>query len=307
MNAGCAERGVSNHVVHFYERGPELIDAVAGEIGGAVARGDAAVIVATREHAIQLEAAIQDAGIDRGRARREGRLVIVDAVETLGRFVRDGRPDSAAFSEVMGALIGSASASAPSVRVFGEMVAVLWEQGLVAAAIVLEDLWNDLALGRTFSLLCAYPAELVGDDDLEPLLRICDRHTAIVGAARDVDEAARRFECSVLAPRAARHFVTATLRGWGFGDLADEAALVVTELATNAVHHARAGFDARIVHSRHRVRVELTDTSRVAPTLCVAGGEASSGRGLVLVGALSLRWGHELLERGKRVWVELGA
>ena len=53
------------------------------------------------------------------------------------------------------------------------MVALLWHQGNVAAAIELETLWNDLAEDRRFSLLCAYPAQVVGEaslDDLRPRL-----------------------------------------------------------------------------------------------------------------------------------------
>jgi hypothetical protein len=43
------------------------------------------------------------------------------------------------------------------VRVFGEMVSLLWDAGLIDAAVELEVLWNELGVQYPFSLLCAYP------------------------------------------------------------------------------------------------------------------------------------------------------
>lgn len=43
------------------------------------------------------------------------------------------------------------------VRIFGEMVAVLWAEGKTRTAIRLEELWDELATRHAFSLLCAYP------------------------------------------------------------------------------------------------------------------------------------------------------
>jgi len=54
--------------------------------------------------------------------------------------------------------------------------------------------------------------------------------------------AARTFAFSGEAPAAARHFAVEALRRLGAGELADDAALVVTELAANAVIHARSAF-----------------------------------------------------------------
>ena len=69
--------------------------------------------------------------------------------------MRDGTPDPVAFASVIGAALDDLTGSGP-VHAFGEMVALLWDEGNVTAAIELESLWNDLAEHRTFSLYCAY-------------------------------------------------------------------------------------------------------------------------------------------------------
>ena len=83
---------------------------------------------------------------------------------------------------------------------------------------------------------------------------MCRLHGEVVGpAAADRPggpAVVRTFAFSRDAPAAARHFAVATLRGWGAGDLADDAALVVTELAANAVVHARSAFTAHPVRAR---------------------------------------------------------
>ena len=65
------------------------------------------------------------------------------------------------------------------------MVAVLWADGNVGAAVALEDLWNSLGAKEPFELLCAYPMWLFERDDAtDPFRRVCDQHTRVVPSAR---------------------------------------------------------------------------------------------------------------------------
>jgi hypothetical protein len=79
------------------------------------------------------------AGIDLPEARGCGRYIALDASEALGRFMVGGRPDAARFKIAIGQLVSGAVESAPNVRIYGEMVAVLWDEGNVAAAIALRQ------------------------------------------------------------------------------------------------------------------------------------------------------------------------
>ncbi|MGX1854821.1 ATP-binding protein [Streptomyces sp. NPDC055299] len=105
----------------------------------------------------------------------------------------------------------------------------------------------------------------------------------------------------------ARRLVRTALTAWGLEELADDGALVVSELVTNAVQHARSEV-IRLVISRPgpaTVRIGVVDKSKAPPQRHRPGSEDDSGRGLVLVAALADDWGTDPLPWGKRVWSEL--
>jgi hypothetical protein len=220
----------------------------------------------------------------------------------------DSGPDPAAFDSVVGGLVRAAAESGRTVRAYGEMVALLWEAGLITAAIELEELWNDLSEKVPFSLYCAYPAQLVAaDEHAGALADVCHAHTAIVAASAPSTVVTQWFECSRLAPRDARQFVASTLRSWNRDGMVDDAALVITELATNAVLHARSDFMVTITRGVGFVRIAVIDTSTATPRPGSPAPGAASGRGLILVAALASRWGHDRFDAGKLVWAEFAS
>jgi GAF domain-containing protein/serine phosphatase RsbU (regulator of sigma subunit)/anti-sigma regulatory factor (Ser/Thr protein kinase) len=106
----------------------------------------------------------------------------------------------------------------------------------------------------------------------------------------------------------ARRFLTETVGSWGLHpDAAHDAALVLTELVTNAVLHTRS--PVRLVARRlpGTLRVEVHDGSHVLPTRRSHDVEASTGRGLELVDSVSSRWGVHATDAGKAVWFEVRA
>jgi hypothetical protein len=130
------------------------------------------------------------------------------------------------------------------------------------------------------------------------------------GSGSGVRGAVRTFGLSRDAPAAARHFAVRALHRWGIADLADDVALVVTELAANAVRHARSGFTVILSSRPSRsdvVRVSVRD-ARPLPSSGVAGQALPVAplHGLGAVNAMASRWGVESLgSAGKTVWVEL--
>jgi len=104
----------------------------------------------------------------------------------------------------------------------------------------------------------------------------------------------------------ARRFCSSTLEGWGVSaDLVDTCVLLVSELATNAVLHARTPFTVTIV-DRPVLRIEVHDQDPRPPHPRDYGPEASSGRGLHLVEMLSQSSGTVIDGAGgKCVWFEL--
>ncbi|MFF2020274.1 ATP-binding protein [Streptomyces sp. NPDC058171] len=105
----------------------------------------------------------------------------------------------------------------------------------------------------------------------------------------------------------ARRLVRAACAVWRLDDLAEDGALIVSELVSNAVQHARRE-SIRITIERPgtgRVRVGVVDFSRVSPVRGEPDPERESGRGLALVAELAENWGTDSLPWGKRVWAEL--
>lgn len=114
----------------------------------------------------------------------------------------------------------------------------------------------------------------------------------------------RTFEPRADEVLAARHFVSSALRLWDVD--CDDAALLVSELATNAVLHARSEFEVTIIAREDRVRVEVSDDNSRLPSMTVVPADAYSGRGLMIVQALSEAWGVEAkAAHGKTIWFEM--
>ena len=121
-------------------------------------------------------------------------------------------------------------------------------------------------------------------------------------------EVSARFSATRDAPRTARHFMTDALVGWGYGgSLMQDAQLVVAELASNAVVHARSSFSAAARAEPFGVRISVHDASPVTPTVRENDPIALSGRGLRLVAAIAADWGVDITPDGKVVWAELRA
>ena len=144
-----------DHVIQLYTDDAFLTRAVGEFIGTGLQQGEGAVVVATPAHVDALTAALRHR-IDVVSARERGPLVGLDAPGCLGHFMRAGHPDPDLFFTVVGAVLDRVRAAGFSrMRLFGEMVDLLWAQNL-PATLELEELWNQALAAHGVSLLCAY-------------------------------------------------------------------------------------------------------------------------------------------------------
>ena len=298
---GAENLNVGRHVVQFYGRDEELADRVTDYLLGALDGGGVAVVIATPEHRREFETRLGQAGVDLAGARDDGSYVALDAGQMLSELMVADKLDSAAFDRVTGAVIRRAGAGGRPVRAFGEMVALLWDDGLVSAAVRLEAMWEELGSKHPFSLFCGYRTDAV-NRDMDAFAEVCRLHGEIVGGRSGT---ARPFAFSREAPAEARHFAVATLNLWGAGDLAGDVALVVTELAANAIVHAGSAFTVTLSARGNVLRIAVRDGCPLP-----AEGQAALMplplHGLGAVDALAVRWGVESLGKaGKTVWVDL--
>ena len=103
----------------------------------------------------------------------------------------------------------------------------------------------------------------------------------------------------------ARLHAVHVLHEWGLRELADDAALVVSELASNAVLHARSGFTATIDRGPDGVRVAVADPDAVGLDAMARSATYPPLRGLGIVDAVARQWGIDQVAVGKVVWAEL--
>ena len=174
----------TGHSVQFYADDSFLLDGLSRFIGTALGAGDAAIVVATQAHREALERRLQARGLSTAKAMGQGRFIVLDAAETLQKFMVEGFPDASRFREVLSSvLVRARSAVDQGARVvaFGEMVAWLWEDGKHDAAIRLEQLWNELGKEHSFFLHCAYSIKgFSNDHHSEPFLKICSEHSDVI-------------------------------------------------------------------------------------------------------------------------------
>ena len=120
-------------------------------------------------------------------------------------------------------------------------------------------------------------------------------------------QSSEHFEPDASEVSAARHFAAEEARQWGVDT--DVVALVVSELAANAVLHARSEFTVSLCLDGERVVVEVADENPRVPFVPVPQKGALSGRGLLIVQRLARAWGvrEGSLPGTKVVWAELEA
>jgi anti-sigma regulatory factor (Ser/Thr protein kinase) len=133
------------------------------------------------------------------------------------------------------------------------------------------------------------------------------RAQTVLGPAGD------RVACTDLSAmpesaRIARRFARAVLAQWGLPALVDDVDLVVSELITNALLHARSnrqgGIRLELLCRADSLVCRVSDGSARPPAPGQAAETAESGRGLLLVQAVSASWGWSYEPHGKVVWAE---
>lgn len=103
----------------------------------------------------------------------------------------------------------------------------------------------------------------------------------------------------------ARRFVSEALTTLDAVACRDDVVALVSELATNAVIHARTDYSIDVRREGDIIRVGVQDHSPVLPRRRAYGVDATTGRGLRLVATMSSSWGVDAVSGGKVVWFEM--
>jgi signal transduction histidine kinase len=173
------------HSVRFYEDNEFLASEVTAYVARGLRTGHMAVVIARPE----LRAALLSQLNGQGLPRHGDELVLLDAEDTLDSFLVEGWPDEALFRAAIVPHVERGTRGGRQVCAFGEMVALLCQQGRYEAALHLEELWNGLRSVHNFSLLCAYPLRLFADEQgSRAFQHVCHAHQQ-VAPTEHADEA----------------------------------------------------------------------------------------------------------------------
>lgn len=304
VRSADVDRRQPPHAAVFYASENELETAVVEHLADTLAEEGVAVVLATPQHRARFEAALARAGL-LAPALSEGRLVLLDAGEVLASLLVDGQVSPERFEEVVGGLIDSTVDEARRpVHLYGELVSLLWRAGELASVVELEALWDGLVEREGLLLLCGYQSRAIDADEASAALeKVLLLHSSL--ASGDLPRQVGRgvFPNRLDSPGRARHFVSDTLKRWKFPNV-DDAILVTSELATNAVLHASSPFELEVAKLDDGVRISVQDRSPLGTSEVL---ESAPRHGLGIVAKVSRSWGVERTGAGKVVWAELAS
>jgi hypothetical protein len=297
----------ANQSVLVYRHEAQLVDVAGSFLSEALDGGGAAIALATGPHLRALERWIGACGSDVDAAAADGRyhrLAVENVVELLDD---DARAD--AFEERLLELLNETPADIETVHLFGEMSPQLSERRERAGDLDLAAVGSTLSATRPVTLLAAYHEEVRSVDE-QRAREDCD--AAIIAPpafpARAEGASNGVVSSAVLPPappacRAARRLVRTACAEEAGPETIDAAELVVSELAGNAVRHARSTFTAEVSFPNGSVRLAVTDAQPLPSGW--GGFPIAREHGLGLIATLADDWAVEPLAGGKVVWAEL--
>ena len=142
-----------------------------------------------------------------------------------------------------------------------------------------------------------------------PPSELIDGLLAMAGALESIEaglaEVRARLAAEVRSAGSARDLGETTLADWKAPEPTDVVKLLVSELVTNAVLHAKSEAEVVVQLRAECIRVEVLDRSRELPVVKDVPPDATSGRGMALVRSYASAWGTRSLPHGKAVWFEV--
>jgi MEDS: MEthanogen/methylotroph, DcmR Sensory domain len=178
-----------SHPVHFYRDERDLVQAVAPQLGWALAQEQTAVVVATAGHVRAIEAGLRRGGVDLGTARTSGSYLTFDAWKIARRCMVDGSPRRGRLRRDLWQIVQSPLDAGRPVLVVGEVAPLLWEAGDTSTALEIEELVNGLVHEHELTVVCLYPWQPEPDGtSLDAIGELCRRHTCLTSLPFEVGE-----------------------------------------------------------------------------------------------------------------------
>lgn len=189
VRASMNERAAAithSHDVAFYADDGSIVDGYVRFIESSLNGGNAVIVVVTESHRACLLPKLEAAGVDLVAAIVQGRLILLDATDTLSKLTVNNMPDAVRCRKIVGDLILEAAKSVKGTHgrvVFcGEIAPTLLSKGSTEGAIKLEHLWDEITRGYGVNTLCGYLSSAFPHREADPIFqRICAEHSSVHG------------------------------------------------------------------------------------------------------------------------------
>lgn len=178
-----ANLGPTEHAVQIYQDDVFFGDAVSHFTAHGLWKNESIIIVATKAHWENIAGRLSNKGFDVNELRRAGQLNLLDADETLPKFLVNNMPDGRTFKSIAHNTIEKARTNGryANVRWWGEMVNVLYVGGNGRGSTRLEELFDEVAHEESIAIFCSFLMDKFDRKVYDgPLQNVCRTHAHLI-------------------------------------------------------------------------------------------------------------------------------
>jgi hypothetical protein len=184
-----SEPGENGHIVQLYQDDAFYSEAIAHFTAEGLIRGESIILVATKSHWQLIDRQLRGKGFRPDELFRRGQLTLLDADDTLPKFMSERAPDGAIFKPLARSTIARARADGkfPRVRWWGEMVNVLYVDGNPRGSTQLEEFFDQVAHEENIAIFCSFLMDKFDPRIYEEAFgNVCRTHSHVIPAADEV-------------------------------------------------------------------------------------------------------------------------
>lgn len=181
-----AEPGDNGHIVQLYQDDDFYGEAVSHFAAEGLVRGESVILVATKPHWENISRRLRGKGFNLESLFGDGQLTLLDADDTLPKFMAGNDPDGRIFKPLAKQTIAKARAGGkyPRVRWWGEMVNVLYVEGNRHGSHRLEEFFDEVAHEESIAIFCSFLMDKFDPEIyLEAFGNVCCTHSHVIPAA----------------------------------------------------------------------------------------------------------------------------
>src|SRR5688572_11275192 len=180
-----AEPGDDGHIVQLYQDDDFYGEAISHFAAEGFVRGESVILVATKPHWENISGRLRARGLDPEALSRQGQLTLLDADDTLPKFMAGNDPDGGIFKPLAKQTIARARAGGrfPRVRWWGEMVNVLYVNGNARGSHRLEEFFDQVAHEESIAIFCSFLMDKFDEKIYDEAFgNVCGTHSHVIPA-----------------------------------------------------------------------------------------------------------------------------